>query len=346
LRKASSGECRFGFTPDPAKSFNRGRTDYFLHRRRNTPGQPDTSKSLGELLGRVTGTARDHFAIATAATLHNGDGLCYFDRQGELVGLKANRVDGGTVYHRERKSPDPGTEIYRNLDVAFHKQLEASDSCRVLKIAIVVEETADGLVSTIEDEDGICSRQELPLVKEVARQPGTSAALVERQMQKSGTLPLRVTAVRVNISEALFVRAAEANELRRLAFEAHLQARLVHYRREQFMIVASDTPWLSTRVTVLDNITNSRARQFYRRHGVEEFVLPDGGVAAEPEMALMTSRYCLRNQLGLCPWSGKTPKSAAPPLFIRDNTGQYRLEFVCSRCEMVVLKNSGRKKGQ
>lgn len=344
LRRASSGECRFGFTPDPAKSFNRGRTDYFLKSRRNTPGQPGTSKSLGELLGEVTKSARDHFTIATTASLHNGDGLCYFDQQGELVGVKANRVDGNIVFHRERRSPSVGSIMYRNLDVAFDRQLEASDSCRALRVSIVVEETADGLACTIEDEDGICSRQELVLVKETARKPGTGAPLVERQMQKSGKVPVRVTAVRAAISQTLFVRVAEVNELRRLAFEAHLQTRRAHYRREQAEIAASDTPWLSTRVTVLDNITNNRARQFYRRHGVEEFVLPEGGVAGEPELALMTSRYCVRNQLGLCPWQGKTPKAAAPPLFIRDNTGEYRLEFSCSSCEMVVRRSSGRKK--
>ena len=53
LQRISSGRCSFGFIPDPAKSFNRGNTDYFLINQRNKPGALESPKSTGQRLGQV-----------------------------------------------------------------------------------------------------------------------------------------------------------------------------------------------------------------------------------------------------------------------------------------------------
>lgn len=344
LGHGSSGRCDFPFVPDPAKSFNRGRTDYFLNGPRNTPGQPDTSKSLGERLGRVVKSERMVFTLSTTAELHNGDGLCYFDATGTLIGLKANRVEGEKIFHRERSSPPVGTEIYRNHDVTFLKELSGSDQCRSLRVELLIEETVGGLSCHVKDEDGVCSLYELPLAKEVARQTGVSSGLIERQMQKSGGTVFQVAAVAVKVSDTLFVRAAEINELRRLAFAGHIEERLRQYRREEPALASKQTPWLSTRVTYLDNITNKKAEAFYRRHGVTEFFYAKDGLAGEQNVALMTTRYCIKAQLGLCPkmGAGKAVRMKEP-LALTDNTGEYELEFDCRQCEMVVRK--AREKG-
>ena len=347
LVRASSGRCNFAFTPDPAKSFNRGRTEYFLNGPTNTPGQPDTSKSMGELLGKVEKSDKGAFTLRTAVVLHNGDGLCYFNSDGLLVGLKANRVEGKKIFHRERISPPVGTELYRNHDVDFIKHLQASEQCRSLQVKVLVEETAEGLRCLLEDQDGICSQQELRCEKEVARQPGMSKGLIERQMVKSGGTVFEVTDLLVQVDDALFVRAAEVNELRRLAFAGHLQERLRSYQRQKSAFLVSDIPWLSSRVTYLDNITNSRAEAFYRRHGVTDFDFAREGLAGEDDVALMTTRYCIKAQLGLCPkLAGGKGVQIHEPLSLADNTGEYELEFDCRRCEMVVRMGrvSGKKR--
>lgn len=344
LRPASSGRCRFSFVPDPAKSFNRGRTDYFLHNVRNTPGQPDTSKSLGEPLGRVEQSAKGFFTIATAATLHNGDGLCYLNPAATLVGLKANRVEGRKVIHREPLSPPVGTMVYRNHDVEFAKQLQASGQCRTLRVELLVEETAQGLRCTVEDEAAIRSVHELPLEKEIIQQPDGSGERIVRQMHKSGGTIFQVAGVRVQVDPSLFVRAAEVNGLRRLAFDGHLAERLRRYRRQEHPVTPNSVPWLSTRVTYLDNITNSRARSFYLRHGVTEFACSADGIGGEEDAVLMTTRYCVRAQLGSCPkMSGN--KGRAESLTLSDNTGVYDLEFDCRRCEMLVRRRQRKDYG-
>ena len=47
----------------------------------------------------------------------------------------------------------------------------------------------------------------------------------------------------------------------------------------------------------------------------------------------MTTRYCLRHQIGLCPEHGAT----AEPLYLVDDEGnRLSLSFDCTRCEMDI----------
>jgi len=220
----------------------------------------------------------------------------------------------------------------------------ASDQCRRLRIEILVEETAEGLACTVVDEDNIHSRFALDLEKELARQPGMIRSRIERQMQKSGGTPFQVERVRMQVSDNLFVPAAAINELRRLALAGHLEERLRRYRRQETVLKPNDVDWLSTRVTYLDNITNKKAAAFYRRHGVTEFAYAPAGVTGEQDAALMTTRYCIRRQLGLCPkMGGKGDGTLSEPFTITDNTGNYTLEFDCRHCEMLVRYRKGKE---
>lgn len=340
LSRASSGRCTFGFTPDTNRSFSRGKTDYFLNDQRNTPGLPDTSKSLGELLGKVEKTGKNSFTLQATTILHNGDGLCYFDCNRKLIGFKANRVDGKTVFHRELSSPPKGTVLYRNHDTLFIKQLQASEQCRKLKINVTVKESEQGLCCFLVDEGGVTSSVEVTIAKEQARQPGTIAGLVERQMRKSGGTIFLIDQLIVNVADTLFVRAADLNEMRRVAFAEHLIARQKSYKREESVLHKNSVSWLSSRVTYLDNITNSKAKEFYQRHGVTDIDLSENMVQAEANVALMTTKYCIKAQLGICPKMGGKKGKYAEPLTLTDNTGEYELEFDCLRCEMVIRKST------
>ena len=80
-RPASSGSCRFFFTPDLEKTFNRGFTDYFL-RQRQPMANFATQKSLGKRIGKVASLGRDTITLATSETFTPGDGLCFFNAQG------------------------------------------------------------------------------------------------------------------------------------------------------------------------------------------------------------------------------------------------------------------------
>jgi 23S rRNA 5-hydroxycytidine C2501 synthase len=337
LRPSSSGRCRFGFTPDTEKSFHRGKTNYYLQKKRNRPGSLDTPKSLGEKVGTVAKTGRKTLTITGGVPLVNGDGLCYFDRSNHLVGLKVNRVEGGIVYPREPVAIEAGTIVYRNYDAAFVNELKKSENCRALRIDARIVETATGLSCLLADEDGCRSQVEIGAAKEKAQQPGMIATVIERQMRKSGGTFFTLGGIEVSVDPGLFFPVAVFNELRREAFAAHLRERLRSYRCQEIQLVVNSFPWPSTAITYKAAVANRKAEAFYRRHGVSDFSDLQDVLESGDAIALMTCKYCLKAQLALCPKLNPKAPVIREPLTLIDNTGEYPLRFDCENCGMVVM---------
>ncbi len=335
LTRASSGRCYFPFVPNPTRSFSRGRTEYFLRKDRNTPGAIDSPKSIGQELGQVVSAERQCFTLRTGETIHNGDGLCFFDPAGNLIGIKVNRFADGRIYPRDAVIPLPGTTVYRNADITFARLLAASDHCRRLVLRLDLREIEGGLLLKILDEDGVASETKLEVEKETARQ-GSSALLAERQLKKSGATLFLVGEVAVDLDSTAYYPAAVYNELRRRALAHHESVRLASYIPERVELKANDVPWPETDVSYLDNIANRKAEDFYRRHGVRRIDRSILQAAKVARCALMTTRYCIKAQLGICPKEGS--RSGNDPLTLSDNTGEYQLEFDCRRCGMIVRR--------
>ena len=101
LVAASSGVCRFDFSPDPQKSFNRGSTDYFIRKKRNIVGDLRSPKSKGQLIGRVASIDKSSFVVDTNEKIVNGDGLCFYNRQGTLVCLRVKIAYGIMLFTKD-----------------------------------------------------------------------------------------------------------------------------------------------------------------------------------------------------------------------------------------------------
>jgi len=93
LHRESSGRCSYTFTPVPDKTFNRGTTDYFVNGRIGDIGAFESPGHVGLPLGMVVKLGPTWFDVETVETLRNGDGLSYYDRKRDLVGLRADRVE-------------------------------------------------------------------------------------------------------------------------------------------------------------------------------------------------------------------------------------------------------------
>jgi len=347
LVRASSGRCHFGFTPDPSRSFSRGQTDYFLNKRRNVVGELRSPKSIGKKLGRVAAVDARCFTLEGEEAVHNGDGLCFFNQKNELVGVKVNRVEGRKIYPKDGTAQlhlPVGSEIFRNSDTSFNKLLEQSELCRKIVVHMTLVEIADGLQLYLTDEDGIVSETTIIAAKEKAKKVGTIEPVARKQLEKSGGTVFSVGDVSLELSPDLFFPAAVFNDLRRKAFAGHLEMRLTSYTSDTQQRSSNDYPWPATQVDHFDNIANRKAEAFYLHHGVQHIaphlLRADDG----KDCALMTTKYCIKAQLEMCPKSKMQRNTLAEPLTIADNTGNYELGFDCDKCEMTVTKKESTEK--
>lgn len=330
--RSSVGRSTFIFTPDPKKSFHRGETEYYLKSRRNRPAELRTPKATGERLGRVDSVREKYFTIDTTQKLQNGDGLCYFDGQDQLVGLRINRVEDRLLFPASGKLPPLGTLIFRNIDKHFLDLLKRSEDCRKIEIDLALGETDDGLQLSCIDETGFKTVFKLEAVPQLATRTGGASGMAERQLKKSGGSCFVVKNVMVCIADTHFYPAALFNQIRREGLAFHHERRLQSYQVEPVSINPNDVLWPAAETSDLTNITNNSAKKFYQRHGVED-------TENRPKLPLMTCRYCIRHQLNLCLRDPDGEgRRVVGPLTITDKSGSYQLDFDCKLCEMRVTK--------
>jgi len=343
LQRSSSGICHFNFQPDTRNSFNRGGTEYYLVKDRNCPAAIDTPKSIGKKLGTVTRVFGNGFVLETKEKVANGDGLCFFDQKGGLVGFRVNRVAGSEVYTRAPVGQlQAGTTLFRNHDVEFTRLLDASEGCRKIGVRLTLSEADTGLALEVQDGDGCRSTAELAAERQSAAQVGIARRTAERQLVKSGGTIFTIEKVSVHIGDDSYYPTAVFNEIRRLGLEQHRLARIRRFAARvvpKKALAPEQNPCPMSHVSFSENITNRKAEEFYKKRGATV----EGPLAAAEvqDCALMTTRYCVRQQLGICPNARGGKLVRAESLLLADNTGRYELVFHCGRCEMTLHRLPG-----
>ncbi|HEY5762501.1 MAG TPA: U32 family peptidase [Rhodocyclaceae bacterium] len=338
---ASSGHSRFGFTPDPGKTFRRGATDYFTHERQADIGAFDTPKAAGEPIGEVLAVGREAIDVAPTPPLGNGDGIAFFYASGELAGLRVNRVE--QLADRQRLHvlrgvllPVAGTPLFRNRDHAFDRQLEHDSATRQIEIDLVFSATDDGIRLQATDSDGIAASADLPGQFEAAIEPVREAERIRQQLGKLGSTIFTARRIEVASTTVPRLSAAALNGLRRAAIESLEAARRQRYarpRRADARVPAP--PYPETELSFLANVLNASARAFYIRHGVLKIADAYETNQERGEVSLMITRHCLRYSFNLCP---KEVKGIRPDPLTLENGGQkFTLRFDCKRCEMHVV---------
>lgn len=117
--RSSSGTVQFYFNPQLDKSFNRGFTHYFLQGRDRKMSSMNSPKSIGEEMGVVKEIQEKSFTVAGLKSFNNGDGLCFFDKLGNLNGFRVNKVENNRLFPQKMPDISPRTLIYRNFDQEF-----------------------------------------------------------------------------------------------------------------------------------------------------------------------------------------------------------------------------------
>lgn len=343
LRPASSGRCRFFFTPQPEKSFNRGATDYFAQGRQHGIEAFESPSFVGEEVAQVVRMGADHIEVAAAVDIHNGDGLSYYDSHRELTGLRINTVQGARLYPNEM--PDelrPGMTLYRNRDQAFERALEKKSAERRIAVDLCLEETPHGIALTLRDEEGCSVRAERVQDRQPARDAQRALAGMRESLAKLGNTMFEARDIQIRLSQPWFMPASALNALRRdAAVQLEAERARSHPRPQPGRAVEPPVPFTDTELSYLANVFNDKARAFYRKHGVHLVADAYEANQEQGEVSLMITKHCLRFSHHLCPKELKEydlrGMVKAEPMTLINGKERLTLRFDCKACEMHVV---------
>ena len=335
LRRASAGQSVADFTPDTAKSFTRGESEYYFAGKGAGVASFDTPKAVGEYVGRVTQSGKSRFRLDRAHTLAPGDGICFLTPRG-LVGTNVNAADADGVTPNRMDGIAPGTEVYRNYDHRFNQLLERSRTRRVIPASAEVEVSAEGVAGRYTDCEGVTACTERRAALEPAKNADANAAALRTQAMKGGDTVFAVRTAEVRGAE-WFVPASLAAELRREGLEALLRARLAR-GIEHRILPEGDAVYPAESLSAEENVTNRLAEAFYRDHGVRHIEPGLDLAASTAGHRVMRSAYCIRREIGECLKERPRLKGG---LWLERGASRYRLEFDCERCEMSLTDCTG-----
>ncbi len=357
LARSSSGRTTFSFTPDPDQNFNREFTDYFVNGRKEDIGAFDTPKTPGRAIGWVTKVGENsvELELSSAGTvLHNGDGLCYYDLQKELVGLQINRAEAVNakkglwrVFPKDPvagfKDLRKGLEINRNRDMEWVRTLDKKSSDRRIGLWAQFAETADGFELTLTDEDGFTGRAAIVQPHQPATDAAGAEATLREQLGRFGATVFSVHDIALALSQPWFVPASALNQLRRDAVQALEAARTAGFvRLPRATPVEPPAPFPEDTLSYLANVFNHKAHDFYARHGVKVIDAAYESKEEEGEVSLMITKHCVRFSMSLCPKQAKGVIGVkgtikAEPLQLVNGKEKLTLRFDCKPCEMHVV---------
>ena len=177
---------QYDFTPNPAKTFHRGQTDYFLHGRTPNMANWQTPKSTGEKIGKIIAIKQNALRVQLLPhiTLHNGDGICYEDK-----GFAINRIEGDwiypsttlhhtTPYYTTLHDIKVGATLYRNMDNEFQRSLKTE---RRIPVDIRFETIAGGYRLTIGNDSAVFEAEH-----QIASNPTRALQTIQQQLSKLG----------------------------------------------------------------------------------------------------------------------------------------------------------------
>ena len=379
-RRSSLGECRYTFTPDLRKTFNRGYTTYFLHGRQPNIASFDTPKAVGEYVGTVKELRGDSFNVAGVASFANGDGLCFVTssppesggargglnmNKGELVGFRANRVQGNRIWpYRMPDGLRPGVRLYRNNDQEFERLMSRPSAERRIPIRLSLRAVADGFTlsaSILPLSRGSQRGSDQPLLSD-SEHMGTVPLIhisanhipaqkpphdnIIRQLSKLGDTIYTCSSVGIPADFNYFIPNSILSDMRR--------SLVVLLRSEECGVRSEDTPAadlslqgnlspltshlspLNYPYTYLYNVSNRLSQQFYGAKDLSAYELKGG------DGPIMQCRHCIRYALGYCvKHGGQRPTWHEPLSLVLGDGRRFRLEFDCKHCQMNVYAACG-----
>lgn len=329
-KRSSYGSVKLNFEPKPDKSFNRGFTDYFLSERKPLKiASLLTPKSQGE-------------EIHSISELNNGDGISFYDKQGNFTGLNINKIESNRIVPARKVFIPQNAQIYRTMDVKWEKLMASKTAERKIGVDIKLDSTG----VTARDEMGNHVRIPFQGEGEIAR----TQQDYRNVFSKTGNTIFELKSFHSDIPDNIFIPNSRLSECRRTLLDKLQKDNKIRYPFNYRRPENPDAKYPSKTLDYKDNVANSLAAKFYQEHGIELIEM-----SAETrndklrDKVVMTTRHCILRELGLClkepnrtegEYTGiqaNEIKGYRFPLFLHHDKGKFKLRFNCSRCEMEIL---------
>jgi len=338
--KSSSGKTRFFFKPDPEKSFNRGFTDYFIKGRIKHIESYDSPKSTGKYLGKVSEITKEGFRLQTRENLNNGDGICFFDRNNQLCGVRINTSSNGFSKPSPKQKGDffklkKEMKVYRNVDHEFNKILSAKSSERRISVSFSLGENQNGLFLRAVDESGSKAESFISSEKIIADKPEVVRSMIDKQLRKTGNTCFRVDDVDIRTESIFLMKKSDLNKLRRGVIEKLMDLKSSVIEENPGKNFREHPEFYKQIAEYKENISNDLAESFYKGCGVTDLRKAFELSGIQDNTDLMTTRYCILFSLGICRKENPVNKDSEP-CFLTYKKSRYKLEFNCKDCMMNV----------
>ena len=375
--RSSRGESNPTFYPAPEKSFSRGFTDYFIHGRQKYIDAPYSPKSMGEYLGTIEKVKNKSITIRTGKELHNGDGLCFLDRENNLLGFNVNAVaenktrslsqtiTSNTDISMATRFKIEGSKIFRNSDLVWQKEVEKSNGNRKQKISLRFTDTEDGFalsaklynedceyVTTnisIEKEIAINTEKALDNIKSKLSQWGDTEFAVEEidvdfgisvETQNIASVQQNIASVPMANSQqpiAYFIRASVLGEMKKDLVEKLKSYLIEKHRNERDTFVRPETNAIFPK----DNL--SYLGNVINKKS-REFYEMHGVENIEDGLEKLRSddELVVMTTKHCVRYANnicsKEIGKPATSLYLVNDKGRFRLDFDCRNCCMKVIK--------
>lgn len=351
--RASYGKTAGGFTPDLAKTFNRGYTELYIDGKKGQWNSTDAAKSMGEEIGTISYVSRTKDLLKIrpakgkeAPVLHNGDGFAFVSGS-DVIGFRADICNGLEIRCRKVPELKEGIRLYRNLDAAFEKEIDKAPVSREIRVSLSVsaEDRGEGskdrfmIAVSARTEDGRDAEITFPAGDVAAENRERMMSMISGQLSRhTGIYSFAVTQTTCGEGDGCrlpFLPASFLNGIRRAVAE---KLDSIPCNRRPLMHRTIHIPDTASAVqeqscTYKDNVSNSVARDLYTRLG-RKTQEPAYELSHRPGAELMRSRYCIRHELGICPRQGAG--GGPGPLYLINNGRRLVLDFDCAKCEMTV----------
>ena len=342
--RCSYGLVSGGFTPDTAKTFNRGYTELYIDGKRGKWASMDAAKSMGEEIGQVVSLNKDKSSVGLKLVrqdivLNNGDGFSFVGKDSCVGGFRGDVCSGSSIRCKSTPSLYVGARIFRNINVAFEKEIERKTCTREIRAVVSMDfaRSSEGIwtvAATAVSEDGRQVCESFAAGDQTAGNHGRMLEMIRTQIGKSSNGYRFASADLSDVPELPFMSASALNGIRRRLAEL-LESQPCGKKdillRDPEKVMQKVIPQKD--VTYKANVSNRLSAAVYGKAGAES--IQDAYELSHVRSAeLMRTRYCIRYELGMCPkHHGAKPGKA---LFLLNNGQRFALGFDCARCEMTV----------